>query len=149
MTIHELRIKIDLYPENRIDILEDAARKCNEGYLFVDSLNGHCYLFDRNGNEDDIKKLKKIDNTTFYGCESLTSIVIPNSIQSIENNAFVCCKNLKLIVIPDSVKSIGNDAFWGCENLKSLIFKGKTIDQVEAMENYPFGIEDEWIIRCI
>ena len=46
MTINELHIQLDLQFENRIDILEDVARKCNEGYLFVDSIDGYCYLFD-------------------------------------------------------------------------------------------------------
>ena len=51
MTISELHIQIDLQPENRIDILKDVARKYNKEYLFIDSLDGHCYLFDRNGND--------------------------------------------------------------------------------------------------
>ena len=246
MTITELHIQLDLQPENRISILEDVARKCkvarkcNEGYLFVDSLDGHCYLFNKDGNEADIKKLKKIDiemffnlniksiiipdsvksigDNAFYKCKNLKSIIIPDSVKKIKNNvfencinlksiiipdsvksigkcafyyckslesiiipdsvksikcwvfafckslksidipnsvksigdcAFTYCKNLKSIVIPDSVESIGNQTFCGCENLKSLIFKGKTIDQVKAMKNYPFGIENESIIRCV
>ena len=64
MTINELRIQLDLQSENRIDILEDVARKYNEGYLFVDSLDGHCYLFDKNGNEADIKKIYNISYNT-------------------------------------------------------------------------------------
>ena len=149
MTIHELHIQLDLQPENKTDILEDAARKCNEGYLFVDSSDGHCYLVDRNGNEDDIKKIKRIENDAFWDCKSLKSIEIPNSVKTIGIDVFWFCKNLESIVIPDSVKIIGIFAFLGCKNLKSMIFKGKTIDQVKAMKNYPFGIKDESIIRCV
>ena len=29
-----------------------------------------------------------------------------------------------------------------------MIFKGKTLEQIKAMKNYPFGIADESIIRC-
>ena len=126
MTITELHIKLDLQPENKINILKDAARKCNEGYIFVDSSDGHCYLFDENGNEDDIKKIKSIRNCVFAWCESLKSIIIP-----------------------DSVKRIRNYAFYRCKSLKSLTFKGKTMEQVKEMANYPFGIADESIIRCI
>jgi len=171
MTITELHIQLDLQPENRIDILKDVARKCNEGYIFVDSNDGHCYLFDRNGNEDDVKKLTKIDGEMFlYSsiesiiipgsiesigrfafsyCKSLKSIEIPDSVKWIGSWAFECCKSLKSIVIPDSVKKIGYNAFYDYENLKSLTFKGKTMKQVKAMDNYPFGIEDELIIECI
>ena len=125
MTINELRIQLDFYPENRIDILENTARKCSNGYLFVDSLDGHCYLFDKNGNEDDVKKLKKIDDSIFYN------------------------SNIESIVIPDFVEIIGDDAFENCGSLKSLTFKGKTMKQIKEMKNYPFGIKDESIIRCI
>ena len=149
MTINELLIQLDLQPENRIDILEDVARKCCKGYFFVDSNDDHCYLFDENGNEDDIKKIKNIENYAFWSCQSLTSIVIPNSVESIGDYAFACCKNLKSIEMPHSVKSINVGTFEWCKNLKSIIFKGKTMDQVEAMNYYPFGIKDESIIKCI
>ena len=171
MTISELYIQLDLQLENKINVLENAALKCSIGYLFVDSLDGHCYLFDENGNEDDVKKLTKIDNSSFFDsniesiiipdsvesikywvfayCKNLKSVVIPNSVKSIGDAAFTYCKNLKSVVIPNSVESIGDQTFYGCESLKSLTFKGKTIDQVKTMENYPFGIEDESIIRCI
>ena len=149
MTIHELYIQFDLQPENKINVLKNVARKCNNGrYLFVDSSNGHCYLFDKNGNEDDIKKLKKIDDEMFL-YSSIESIIIPDSVKSIGDWAFYGCNSLKSIVIPDSVKRIEYRAFYNCKNLKSLSFKGKTIDQVKEIKNYPFRIEDESIIRCI
>ncbi len=148
MTINELHIQLDLQPENKINVLNDVASKCSKGYLFVDSLDGHCYLFDENGNEDDVKKLTKIDNSSFFD-SNIESIIIPDSVESIKYWVFAYCKNLKSVVIPNSVESIGDQTFYSCESLKSLTFKGKTIDQVKAMENYPFGINDESIIKCI
>ena len=172
MTINELHIQLDLQSENRIDILKNVTIKCSNGYLFVDSLDGHCYLFDKNGNENDIKKLKKIANYAFFKCiilksivildsverigdyafgycENLKSIVIPDSVKSIGYYAFSFCKSLTSIEIPNSVESIGYAAFKYCESLKSLTFKGKTMEQVKAMYYYPWGIKDESIIRCI
>ncbi len=51
------------------------------------------------------------------GCESLTSIDIPDSVTSIGNSAFDGCKSLKSIVIPDGVTNIGKGAFYGCDAL--------------------------------
>ena len=57
----------------------------------------------------------------FYGCRSLTSVVIPNGVTSIANYAFYFCYSLASIVIPKSVTSIGNYAFNGCYSLTSLV----------------------------
>ncbi|MBR3092100.1 MAG: leucine-rich repeat domain-containing protein [Bacteroidaceae bacterium] len=56
----------------------------------------------------------------FYGCSSLTSIVIPNSVTSIGGSAFSGCKGLTSIEIPNSVTSIGNYAFSSCLGLTSI-----------------------------
>ena len=56
----------------------------------------------------------------FFGCRSLTSIVIPDSVTTIGHDAFSICGSLKSITIPDSVTSIGDHAFDGCESLKSI-----------------------------
>ena len=62
----------------------------------------------------------KINNFTFYNCDSLTSITIPNSVTSIGNSAFSGCDELTSITIPSSVTSIGNSAFSGCDSLVSV-----------------------------
>ncbi len=53
----------------------------------------------------------------FYGCTSLTSVTIGNSVTSIGNEAFHNCESLTNITIPSSVISIGNRAFEDCTSL--------------------------------
>ena len=89
-----------------------------------------------------------IDNEALRYCDSLISITIPDNVANIGNLVFSFCKLLKEITIPDSITSIGYCAFFGCNSLKEVIFKGKTLDQIKQMKNYPFGIEDESIIKC-
>lgn len=89
-----------------------------------------------------------IRHYAFSYCSNLTSIMIPNSVTSIGGNAFYNCSSLTNVTIGNSVVNIWDDTFLNCVNLKSVIFKGKTLEQVKAMENYPFGINDESIIRC-
>ncbi|MGM9879955.1 MAG: leucine-rich repeat domain-containing protein [Bacilli bacterium] len=73
-------------------------------------------------------KVTSISEYAFYGCYSLRSIVIPDSVTSIGTNAFVGCTSLRSIVIPDSVASIGDYAFNGCDFLSSIIVKeGNTV----------------------
>ena len=69
----------------------------------------------------------------FYGCESLTSITIPNSVTSIGYWAFYKCSGLTSITIPNSVTSIGKSAFGGCQSLTSVVVEkgNKTYDSRE------------------
>ena len=84
----------------------------------------------------------------FAYCESLKEITIPNSVTSIGYSAFSYCESLKEIIIPNIITCIDVDAFFDCNSLKEVIFKGKTLEQVKQMKNYPFGIKDESIIKC-
>ena len=58
----------------------------------------------------------------FYGCSSLTSITIPESVTSIGDESFRGCSSLTSITIPNSVTSIGDYAFSGCSSLTSPIY---------------------------
>jgi hypothetical protein len=93
--------------------------------------------------------VKYIGWAAFDDCRSLKEIIIPNSIIDIGNYVFCYCVSLKSITIPDSVITIGRCIFENCSSLKEVIFKGRTLDEVKQMGNYPFGIEDESIIKCV
>ena len=50
----------------------------------------------------------------YYGCSSLTSVTIPNSVTSIGNGTFYECSSLSSVTIPNSVTSIGHGTFGYC-----------------------------------
>ena len=61
-----------------------------------------------------------IDNYAFYQCTSLTSVTIGNSVTSIGSNAFCGCSGLISVSIPNSVTTIEYNAFRGCSSLTSV-----------------------------
>lgn len=63
---------------------------------------------------------KVIEKEAFSECNSLKSVIIPNSVTIIEDWAFLGCCSLRSIDIPDSVTKIGVSAFSGCSSLMSI-----------------------------
>ena len=70
--------------------------------------------------------------STFAGCKSITSIIIPNSVTSIGYSAFSGCTCLTSVTIPNSVTSIGNKAFEGCNKLTSVVWNAKSCKDFSA-----------------
>ena len=75
---------------------------------------------------DSLTSIKIPDSVTSIGdeafswCTSLMSITIGNSVTSIGDDAFSWCASLTSITIPNSVTSIGDDAFYDCDSLTSI-----------------------------
>lgn len=76
-----------------------------------------------------------IGDRAFFGCSSLTSINIPDSVTSIGGSAFAGCNSLTSVVIGDSVTSIGDRAFFNCYSLTSI----KIPDSVTSIKNFAFA----------
>ena len=70
--------------------------------------------------------------STFAGCKSITSIIIPNSVTSIGYSAFSGCTGLTSVTIGNSVTSIDNKAFEGCNKLTSVVWNAKSCKDFSA-----------------
>ena len=142
----EFEIQCDLRGISKIIILKKFGDKIDNYYFFI-SNDGIFNWFDLEGNHiEDPGVLKEIKEK--YIPKNIVKCIIPDSVTYIYSFSFFCCESLKSITIPDSVKSVGDSAFCYCKSLKQVIFKGKTLDEVKQMKNYPFRIEDESIIKC-
>lgn len=64
--------------------------------------------------------IQTILQNAFAYCSRLASIYLPNSITSIGNSAFSYCASLKSIHLPENLTSIGNSVFASCNSLRSL-----------------------------
>ena len=78
--------------------------------------------------------ITNINDYTFCGCRSLTSVTIPDSVTSIGGGAFNKCTSLTSITIPDSITSIENYTFRYCTSLTCITIP----DSITSIENYTF-----------
>lgn len=61
-----------------------------------------------------------IDDDAFQSCNNLTSVTMTDGLKKIGESAFYDCDDLTTITIPGSVTEIGRDAFYSCNNLESI-----------------------------
>ena len=62
----------------------------------------------------------RIGDYAFYEDEVLSSVNLPDGLETIGAAAFWRCLKIKLNKIPDSVKTIGSSAFYYCSNITSI-----------------------------
>ena len=61
-----------------------------------------------------------LESGCFLDCDELTTVILPNTLQSIPSGAFRDCDGLRGIFIPDSVKAISTAAFADCRALEAI-----------------------------
>lgn len=67
------------------------------------------------------KAIVKIEEQAFMYCSSLTEIVLPKTVVEIGGSAFDRCSSLTNINIPQGVTKLENCVFWGCESLNNIV----------------------------
>lgn len=78
---------------------------------------------------------KLIGRSAFENCKRLTSITIPDSVQSINDYAFYGDESLVSVTIGKGVAQIGSNLFEGCKLLRSLNYNGKMKDWNKISKN--------------
>lgn len=68
--------------------------------------------------------LKRIGAKAFE-CNKVTTLTLPDGLESVGENAFSSCESVTTLYIPDSVKSIGKWAFSSMSSLKKLTMPGE------------------------
>ena len=61
-----------------------------------------------------------IGNSSFYGCSSLDTVVLPSSVTTLGSGAFRNCSGLTSVNIPAGVTEINGSTFYGCSSLASV-----------------------------
>lgn len=114
---------------------KDGSGALNFGYIF----GAKSYEYNKNYVPTSLKEViitggEKINCYAFYECDSLTSIVIPDSVTTIGENSFYNCSSLINMDIPNSVTLIETNAFFGCSSLTNITIP----NSVKSINSYVF-----------
>ena len=89
----------------------------------------------------------------FADCDDLTTVILPDCLESVGRRAFADCDNLRGIFIPEQVTEIGPEAFADCESLEAVSIPGSVMyvynDAFDDCDSLRFifyqGTYDEWL----
>lgn len=76
----------------------------------------------------------------FDNCQTLTSVIIPNSVKIIDNRAFAVCRNLTTVKIGSGIEYIAGEAFYSCDNLSEVTIEAVTPPTLQS--NYSSQVFD-------
>ena len=77
--------------------------------------------------------VKYIYEYAFSGCDSLTSVVLPDGVEWIMDSAFYGCTQLATVHLPDSLKFLDKQVFENCSSLTSIVIPDRiTVIQKKA-----------------
>lgn len=81
--------------------------------------------------------LTHIGTWAFEFAWGLTSVVVPDTVESIGDSAFHDCHNMAYITVPSSVTTIGSDVFAQCDILTIRCVEGSAADTYAQTNNIP------------
>lgn len=83
--------------------------------------------------------LRKIGYNAFWGCNELTSLTLPEGLNTIDYSAFWGCSGVNSITMPSSLTNIAQNAFWGCSAVSSMKVGAQTppVLGINALQGVP------------
>lgn len=98
------------------------------------------------------RSLQTLDGyITFYGCENLRIVVLPDGIEHFDLSHFVGCDNLSFLKLPASVKDLGEmDGTYFFPHLTVLVERDNTYAEGYCLKwdlGYMYVDENEWIFE--
>ena len=73
--------------------------------------------------------VKKIRQSAFWGCRTITSLIISEGVETIGESAFGDCGSICSLTLPNSLKKIGDLAFFASSQLASVIIP-KNVEEI-------------------
>ena len=115
----------NIYPKYENETPGLSYTYTGDGYAIVGGYNGSTsdiFVPDiHNDGTHGNAKITSIAVGAFQYNNTITKLIIPNTITSIKHSVFYGCSNLTTVFIPKSVVSIGTGVFSSCNSITSMI----------------------------
>ena len=82
--------------------------------------------------------VQRIEKEAFYNCYSLISVTLPEGITYIGTASFYNCSGLQSITIPTTLTSMGANSFNGCKKLSKITWNSKNCTDFASESVAPF-----------
>ncbi len=97
-----------------VDIATDVMTVKKDGSVVTSLDIPRTYAYEGDG-----YVIRSVGGMAFFKCESLSEIILPDSVTTIGEKSFSGCYNMLSFEIPEDIESIGDQAFWNsCGSIK-------------------------------
>ncbi len=105
-----------------------SAAVTEDGFRYYENGDGTITITEYTGTENTVtvpseingKSVETIGSSAFSSCDTLETVVLPDTLKTIKAHAFGGCTKMKTIVLPKHLTTIGAEAFRACYALETI-----------------------------
>ena len=90
----------------------------------------------------------RLARNSFYKCDALEEVTLPDTLKEIGNMSFFKCTSLKLVDLPESVTTLGSDAFSYCTNMKYSFYIPAGVETIDHHCFYKCDNLEQFYVGC-
>ena len=98
----------------------------------------------RGGEEYTVTALRE---ACFYGCFGITSLTLPDSVETIGDRAFYDCRGMTAITVSNKVSALGADVFGG-SGVKEINYNGTMTEWKSILKNVFWEPSSNYVVHC-
>ena len=92
--------------------------------------------------------VERLARNSFYKCDALEEIILPDTLRELGNMAFFKCGALRLVDLPESVETLGSDVFSYCTSMKYAFFIPGGVQSIDHHCFYKCDNLEQFFVGC-
>ena len=92
--------------------------------------------------------VERLARNSFYKCETLEEVTLPDSLRELGNMTFFKCGALRLVDLPESVRTMGSDVFSYCTSMKYAFYIPAGVERIDHHCFYKCDNLEQFFVGC-